>query len=87
MFTSLSGERGTIALVERMAATKLLMDPNPQNLVSGSWESVLIDDFFASSGDSKIMIFIGDYETIHSQNPDQLVMSRHIRWDAFRIVP
>ena len=32
-----SGERGTIALVERMAATKLLMDPNPQNLVSGVW--------------------------------------------------
>lgn len=31
------GERGTIALVERMAATKLLMDPNPQNLVSGPW--------------------------------------------------
>ncbi|CAK9109151.1 Uncharacterized protein SCF082_LOCUS50723 [Durusdinium trenchii] len=30
------GERGTIALVERMAATKLLMDPNPQNLVSGN---------------------------------------------------
>lgn len=29
-------ERGTIALVERMAATKLLMDPNPQNLVSGN---------------------------------------------------
>ena len=43
MFASwASGERGTIALVERMAATKLLMDPNPQNLVSGSWEFLIL---------------------------------------------
>ena len=30
------GERGTIALAERMAATKLLMDGNPSNLVAGA---------------------------------------------------
>ncbi|CAJ1349141.1 unnamed protein product [Effrenium voratum] len=29
------GERGTMAMVERMAATKLLADGNPQNLVAG----------------------------------------------------
>ncbi|CAE7195129.1 unnamed protein product, partial [Symbiodinium microadriaticum] len=31
-----TGERGTIALAERMAATKLLMDGNPSNLVAGT---------------------------------------------------
>ncbi|CAJ1434089.1 unnamed protein product, partial [Effrenium voratum] len=31
-----TGERGTMAMVERMAATKLLADGNPQNLVAGT---------------------------------------------------